>query len=258
MFLWTNSLLMAQHVWPLLKNAPRKTPSTAFSISTSSRMIAASLPPSSSSIRLKSLAHAAITLVPTEAEPVNTTLRTSGCAVKTSPGLGLSSSDPTTTFSTPDGRIFRSISPIRSVVRGVCGAGFSTTVLPQASAQAVGFQPRMMGAFQGAMMATTPMGLCRITTFFSSSSEITSSWFRSSFRAALSKVAAATKSSMRVSAMGRPLSLVCSVAKASVCSRSTFAHADNFAARSAVGIAAQALPALCAAFTAASSCFFDT
>mmetsp|Transcript_81864 Transcript_81864/g.213100 ORF Transcript_81864/g.213100 Transcript_81864/m.213100 type:complete len:272 (+) Transcript_81864:1776-2591(+) len=241
---------MAQHVWPLLKNAALKTPSAVLVISTSGRIIAASLPPSSSRTRLKSLAQASITLLPIVVDPVKTTLRTRGCDVKISPGLGDSVSEPTTTFSTPGGSKGLRSSPMRNVVNGVCGAGFRTTVLPQASAQDVGFQAKTIGAFQGAMTATTPSGLRRTTTRFSPSSEISSSRPTSKSLAALSNDAAATKTSMRVSEIGLPLSLVCSVAKASRFFRSTAAHEASTAHRSALGISAHAAAALSAEATA--------
>mmetsp|Transcript_107773 Transcript_107773/g.335086 ORF Transcript_107773/g.335086 Transcript_107773/m.335086 type:complete len:263 (+) Transcript_107773:1620-2408(+) len=248
---------MAQHVWPLLKKAALKTPSAVARMSQSGRMIAASLPPSSSRMRLKSLEHAAMTLLPIAVEPVKTTLRTIGCRVRISPGLGKPLSLPTTTFSTPGGNAFRSSSPIRRVVSGVCGAGFNTTVLPQASAQDVGFQPSTMGAFHGAITATTPKGLRRTTTRLVPSSEISSSPPMSRSRAAASKPAAATMISSFVSGSGLPLSFVCSVANGSMFSRSKAAHAMSLDARCACGNAAQRSDARWAASTALSSCERD-
>ena len=50
------------------------------------------------------------------------------------------------------------ISPNRSAVSGVCSAGLSTTVLPQARAGAI-FQTAMTsGPFHGMMPAQTPSG----------------------------------------------------------------------------------------------------
>mmetsp|Transcript_26609 Transcript_26609/g.61142 ORF Transcript_26609/g.61142 Transcript_26609/m.61142 type:complete len:234 (-) Transcript_26609:550-1251(-) len=224
MFSWTYSRLMATQVWPLLKKAALNTPSAVAVMSTSSRTMAASFPPSSSRSRLKSRAQASITFLPTSVEPVNTTFRTSGCEVSTSPTFGTCVSGATTTFNTPGGNKHRKSSPILRVVRGVCGAGFKTTVLPQASAAAVGFQPSTIGAFQGAMTVTTPKGQCLTTTRFSSSPSMSLSTVLSSDWPALSKQAAATCTSIRVSLIGRPLSLVCSVANASACSRNAAAQ----------------------------------
>mmetsp|Transcript_63462 Transcript_63462/g.186172 ORF Transcript_63462/g.186172 Transcript_63462/m.186172 type:complete len:266 (+) Transcript_63462:1630-2427(+) len=221
-------------------------------MSTSSRMIAASLPPSSRSMRLMFFEHAAMTMLPTVVDPVKTTLFTSGWLVIISPGFGVVVSCPTTTFRTPGGRIGPRSSPILRDVRGVSGAGFSTTVFPQARALAVGFQPRTMGAFHGAMTATTPMGERFTTMRLGARSSMTSSSLMSSTFAAFSKFAAATKISSFVSAMGRPLSLVCSVARDSMSSRRIRAHSVSSARRFSLGRAAQEGPARWAPTMAAS------
>jgi hypothetical protein len=72
----------------------------------------------------------AITLRPVCVEPVKPFLSMPGCAVIHGPR----SSPPDTTFSTPGGSTSRSSSPTVSVVNGVKGEGFSTTVLPASSA----------------------------------------------------------------------------------------------------------------------------
>mmetsp|Transcript_31445 Transcript_31445/g.86478 ORF Transcript_31445/g.86478 Transcript_31445/m.86478 type:complete len:360 (-) Transcript_31445:28-1107(-) len=221
-------------------------------------MIAASFPPSSSKIRLKSFAQAAMTLLPTAVDPVNTTFRTNGCPVRNSPGNMPGPSSPTITFKTPGGNNGRSNSPIRRVVSGVCGAGFRTTVLPQAKALDVGFQPRTMGAFHGAIIATTPMGERRSTTRLKSSSDMYSSLSMSSSFPAASKFAAATRISRRVSARGLPLSFVCSVARGCRCSRNLAAQAESAARLSDLGKFLQEGAARSAARTAASSCSSDT
>mmetsp|Transcript_24407 Transcript_24407/g.61955 ORF Transcript_24407/g.61955 Transcript_24407/m.61955 type:complete len:242 (-) Transcript_24407:76-801(-) len=130
-------------------------------------------------------------------------------------------------------------SPMRSVVSGVSGAGFSTTVLPHARALAVGFQPRTIGAFHGAMTATTPRGERRTTMRFGAWSSMTSSSWISSSLPAFSKFAAATRISILVSAMGLPLSLVCSVARQLMSSLRTRAHSARRARRFSLGSAAQ-------------------
>mmetsp|Transcript_31318 Transcript_31318/g.70442 ORF Transcript_31318/g.70442 Transcript_31318/m.70442 type:complete len:218 (-) Transcript_31318:567-1220(-) len=217
-------------------------------------MMAASLPPSSRRMRLKSFEQAAMTFLPTAVDPVKTTLRTAGLRVRISPGLGYSWSVPTTTLRTPAGRSGRRSSPMRRVVSGVCGAGFRTTVLPHAKAVDVGFQPKTIGAFHGAITATTPRGLRRTTIRFSSSSlGIGSSCSMSNSLPDASKHAAATIISMRVSVIGRPLSLVCKVANGSKFARSNPAHAASAALLFDCGRAPQDSAARSAAATAASN-----
>ncbi len=67
---------------------------------------------------------------------------------------------PVMMFTTPGGRsAWRQMSANASAVRGVVSAGFSTTVLPHASAGAI-FQASMRrGKFQGMICAATPTGL---------------------------------------------------------------------------------------------------
>ena len=63
------------------------------------------------------------------------------------------------TFSTPGGTPASSArSPSAIAVSGVWLAGFSTTVLPQASAGATFHAVRSSGKFHGTMAATTPTG----------------------------------------------------------------------------------------------------
>ena len=66
---------------------------------------------------------------------------------------------PTTTLTTPSGRPASSASSAkRSAVRGVSSAGFSTTVLPAASAGASFQEAIVRGKFQGVISPTTPTG----------------------------------------------------------------------------------------------------
>mmetsp|Transcript_43829 Transcript_43829/g.86927 ORF Transcript_43829/g.86927 Transcript_43829/m.86927 type:complete len:236 (+) Transcript_43829:1692-2399(+) len=231
--------LTAQQVCPLLKKAPWKMPSAVELMSQSSSTIAASFPPSSRRMRLKSLEHAAMTLLPIAVEPVKTTFLTKSLLTRTSPGLGSDLSVATTTLRTPRGSVLLRSSPIRNVVNGVCGAGFSTTAFPQANAEAVGFQPRTIGAFQGAITATTPMGLLRTTTRLVPSLEISSSNSMFSNLPAFSKQAAATITSMRVSANGLPLSFVCNAARDSMFSRSSWPHLSKILPRCTCDMRAQ-------------------
>ncbi len=71
---------------------------------------------------------------PVSVDPVKATLATSSWATSAAPA---SRPKPGTTFSTPGGTPASSASsPSRSALSGVCSAGFSTAVLPQASAGA--------------------------------------------------------------------------------------------------------------------------
>jgi hypothetical protein len=87
---------------------------------------------------------------------VNAILSTSGCFTSAAPAV---SPNPGTTLSTPGGsRPPPQIAASSSAVSGVCSAGFSTTVFPQASAGAT-FQAAMSsGKFHGMMAPTTPTG----------------------------------------------------------------------------------------------------
>ena len=93
---------------------------------------------------------------PTSVEPVKPILATSGCSTSrfptTEPG-------PTRTLTTPSGMPASSTSSAsRSAESGVSAAGFSTTVLPQASA-GPSFQVVMLsGKFHGTISPTTPSG----------------------------------------------------------------------------------------------------
>ncbi len=93
---------------------------------------------------------------PTSVEPVNATFATSGCSTRrcpqTRPG-------PDTTFTTPAGMPASSaIRSNSSAVSGVSSAGFSTSVLPAASAGAIFQAAIVSGKFHGVISPTTPSG----------------------------------------------------------------------------------------------------
>ena len=72
-------------------------------------------------------------LLPTAVDPVNATLRTSGCPLRYGP---TGSPSPTTTLSTPLGRPAASNSlATSSASSGACSSGLSTTVLPAAESR---------------------------------------------------------------------------------------------------------------------------
>ncbi len=114
------------------------------------------LPPSSRVTRLIVCAAPAAIPRPTSVDPVNAIFATSGCSTRrcpqTLPG-------PATTFSTPSGSPAASaIFSSSTEVSGVSSAGFSTTVLPAASAGATFHDAITSGKFQGVISPTTPSG----------------------------------------------------------------------------------------------------
>ena len=97
-----------------------------------------------------------ITVRPTSVEPVKPILATSGCSTRRLP---TTEPFPTSTLTTPSGMPASSTSSeSRSADIGVSSAGFSTTVLPHASA-GPSFQEEMLsGKFHGTIRPTTPSG----------------------------------------------------------------------------------------------------
>jgi len=93
--------------------------------------------------------------LPTSVDPVNATLSTSGWETSAWPVTPA----PVTMLTTPGGRsACWQISAKSRAVNGVVSAGFSTTVLPHASAGAI-FQASMSsGKFHGITWAATPSG----------------------------------------------------------------------------------------------------
>ncbi len=93
---------------------------------------------------------------PVDVSPVKATLSTPGCSTSIWPTV---EPGPVITFSTPGGRPTScAISPSASAVNGVWLAGFSTTVLPHASAGATFHDASSSGKFHGTIAATTPTG----------------------------------------------------------------------------------------------------
>ena len=142
----TSSREPAQQTWPWLKKMPLTMPSTAWSIGASSKTMLAALPPSSSVTRLSVPAMDRAIALPTSVEPVNATLSTSGWATSAWPVPPA----PVTMLTTPGGRsACWQISANSSAVSGVVSAGFSTTVLPHASAGAIFQASISSGKFHG-------------------------------------------------------------------------------------------------------------
>jgi hypothetical protein len=133
---------------------PLTIPSTAWSSAQSSNTMFAALPPSSSVSFLPVPASRRWIALPTSVDPVKATLSTpaSTSAAPVRPS-------PVTMLTTPGGRsAWRSTSQKSSAVSGVVSAGFSTTVLPAASAGAIFHASMRSGKFQGMIWPATPSG----------------------------------------------------------------------------------------------------
>src|SRR5439155_679987 len=105
-------------------------------------------------------AAASLTRRPTAVLPVNEIMSTSGERTRASP---ISGPLPFTKFSTPGGRNASTIRQSSATPRGSTGDGFTTTVLPQASAGPIFPAQFVIGKLKGVMQATTPTGSQTIT-----------------------------------------------------------------------------------------------
>ena len=146
----------AQQSWPELPNTALGAAAAAFSRSASAKTTLADLPPSSSVTRLIVSAARAAIRRPTDVEPVNATLATSGCSTMRSP---TTRPLPTTTLKTPSGTpAATTIFSSSTAVSGVSSAGLSTIVLPAASAGPTFHEAIASGKFQGVIRPITPSG----------------------------------------------------------------------------------------------------
>ena len=134
----------------------------AFSRSASAKTMFALLPPSSRVTRFTWSAQPRMICLPTSVDPVKQTLRTNGWVTNRCP---TTEPLPGMTVRTPSGiPASRASSPIRTAVSGVSSAGFTTTVLPDASAGATP-QPKIgIGKFHGTITPTTPSGSWKVTS----------------------------------------------------------------------------------------------
>src|ERR1700761_4459502 len=125
--------------------------------SASSSTTNADLPPSSKNTFLSVTAASLITLRPVAVEPVNETRSTRGSLASNAPTVW---SLEVMTLTTPGGKSVCSvmISPSTPAHHGVSGAGFSTTVLPAASAGPSLARLIWCGKFHGVIAPTTPTG----------------------------------------------------------------------------------------------------
>src|SRR2546429_2734767 len=98
--------------------------------------------------------------MPTEVDPVNETMSTAFELTSASP---ISAPEPLTKLTTPRGSTASTTRQSSTTASGSCGAGFTTTVLPQASAGPILPAQFVIGKLNGVMQATTPAG-SRTTT----------------------------------------------------------------------------------------------
>src|SRR6185437_6547998 len=150
--------LAQTQVWPALRYFEAMAPLTAASRSASSKTMKGALPPSSIEVFFTVAAHCAIKSLPISVEPVKVTLRTVGLDVISPPiSLAVPVTQEKTPFGTP------ASSHKARAENGVCEAGFSTIVQPEARAGPALRVIIAEGKFHGVMAPQTPIG-CFSTT----------------------------------------------------------------------------------------------
>ena len=131
-------------------------PSTAASMSASSKTMNGALPPSSNDSFLIVSALWRISMRPTSVEPVKVILRTIGLRVISPP---ISPADPVSTESRPLGTPARSARSAKArAENGVSEAGLTTIEQPAASAGPALRVSIAVGKFHGVMAAVVPTG----------------------------------------------------------------------------------------------------
>ena len=141
----------AQQSWPALPNTAVGAAAAACSRSASAKTTLADLPPSSSVTRLIGLGRARRDPPPHLRRAGEGDLGHVGCSTIRCPHTR---PRPTTTFSTPSGTpASTAIRSSSTAVSGVSSAGFSTTVLPAASAGPTFQEAIAIGKFQGVISA---------------------------------------------------------------------------------------------------------
>src|SRR4029077_19909592 len=147
----TNRRLVQTQVCPVLRYFEATAPSTAASRSASSNTIKGAFPPNSRESFLIVPAHCSISTLPTSVEPVNESFLTMGFDVSSAP---ISFAGPVITLNTPLGTPARPASSASaSAEKGVCPAGFNTTVQPAPIAGPALRVVIASGKFHGVMQA---------------------------------------------------------------------------------------------------------
>ena len=139
----------------VVKAPETRLPHNASSISASSRIRAASFPPSSRVTFFTVAAATAAASRPVSVEPVSDTLRTRGYSRRRRPTV---EPGPVTTARRPDGNRSVMAPSARITVSGVLLAGFTMTALPASRAGTTLTAVRAKGQFQGVMAPTSPTG----------------------------------------------------------------------------------------------------
>src|SRR5437667_152653 len=143
------------HACPVWKVHGCSAPASARAGSASAKTMLGDLPPSSRSTRFMRGATASWMRAPTAELPVNEIMSTSAASTSASP---ISGPWPPTKLRTPGGRTAATIRQSAATPSGSAGAGFTTTVLPQARAAPIFPAQFVIGKLKGVMQATTPIG----------------------------------------------------------------------------------------------------
>mmetsp|Transcript_4230 Transcript_4230/g.13769 ORF Transcript_4230/g.13769 Transcript_4230/m.13769 type:complete len:342 (-) Transcript_4230:248-1273(-) len=249
----TRMRLPHKQISPWFANAAVDAPATAASMFASAKTMVAFFPPSSSETFLKVGAAAMATLAPVTVPPVKVMSETDGWAASGAPA---DAPVPVTRLNTPGGKPACRTKPANmTAVMEVNSAGFSTMVLPYATAGATFHVSRYSGMFHGTIAPTTPTGITDVHDLVS--------WSRSDDMPSAIVVTWAAKnrqftadramSTDRANDTDLPQSRASAAARASACSSMRSARRLSKAARSAREVRAHAGPAALAAQTAAST-----
>ena len=140
---------------PVFMRPPTRQRCTDLAKSQSSKTMLADLPPSSRVAGTRRWAAATLTFWPTPTDPVNEIFLMSGWSSRRCPQVAES---PTTTLSTPAGKMSWASFAKMSASSGVELDGRYTTVLPVTSAAPTFIESKPKGMFHAEMSATGPSG----------------------------------------------------------------------------------------------------
>ena len=243
----TNKRFAQTQVWPALRYLEAIAPSTASSISASSKMINGAFPPSSSDIFLIVSADWRMRMRPTSVEPVNVNLRTRLSSHITEPKAG--ASRPGMIFMIPAGMPARCANSARARAdNGVCSAGFRTQAQPTAMPGATLRVIIAFGKFHGVTAPNTPTGWRKVKNFLSAKGlSNTSPCTRFACSANHSIKLEPYPISPLASARGLPISAVRIMARSSAFSMQRSYHLRKICERSLAVLAAQFFCAISAA-----------
>src|SRR5579871_3812751 len=209
---WASRRDPAMQVCPDAAKIPAITPFIAASSGASSKTMLGDFPPSSSVSRARFCAVPRMMARAVSVPPVKLTLATPGWETSAAPACG---PYPVTTFTTPSGNPTSFISRTSSrAVIGVVSAGFSTTVLPAASAGASFQVASRSGEFHGTIIwAAVSRMILPLALVSSSAKRLASCLMRSASRCNNSALAigeisrqAGSRSARRAAATARSMS----------------------------------------------------